>query len=578
MNSKNICIENKAFESKQIITIDISKYNLDSLILKCKDNITVLINEKKVVGNIRVNKEDKIICILNNETPKRNLELKVRNNNLEVLGKITYKDSIKYKLCERLNNGFLEVFLKEDKIIKANRYTLEEVLFILNKSGIKIGIQNENIQKLLDKNDMKLSGIFALGVNSINDNEDIVKPLFFKENKIVNDRIDYRNKNNINMVRKGECIGKIIRGELGKDGQDVYGEIIHRKIKKTPKIICKNGCYINGDEIIATIDGKFDYKKNTFNVSKVLEINKDINMESGNIQFIGNLCINGSVGVGMTVASGDTMIIKGNAESAKVVSKKDAFIDGSVIQSTVLVGVKDENLLEYIENLKALKNKISVLKEYSEQLINNNRNFISKEYGSILRVIIDKKLLDFNKVLFKVLSHKNKNESILDLIRKKFMGVGILTIKNKKELDKIICLLENEINKREESIKEKWNLTIGYAQDAKIDCSGDIIFTGKGEYISEIRAGGDVKFLLENSVLRGGIITAEGSITCKTVGSSGGATTILKAGEKGKIIGDIVYRNTIIKFGNKSIVIDEDSKNLKAFMNNGEIEIEKLNL
>lgn len=578
MNSKNICIENKAFESKEIITIDISKYNLDSLILKCKDNITVLINEKKVVGNIRVNKEDKIICILNNETPKRNLELKVRNNNLEVLGKITYKDSIKYKLCERLNNGFLEVFLKEDKIIKANRYTLEEVLFILNKSGIKIGIQNENIQKLLDKNDMKLSGIFALGVNSINDNEDIVKPLFFKENKIVNDRIDYRNKNNINMVRKGECIGKIIRGELGKDGQDVYGEIIHRKIKKTPKIICKNGCYINGDEIIATIDGKFDYKKNTFNVSKVLEINKDINMESGNIQFIGNLCINGSVGVGMTVASGDTMIIKGNAESAKVVSKKDAFIDGSVIQSTVLVGVKDENLLEYIENLKALKNKISVLKEYSEQLINNNRNFISKEYGSILRVIIDKKLLDFNKVLFKVLSHKNKNESILDLIRKKFMGVGILTIKNKKELDKIICLLENEINNREESIKEKWNLTIGYAQDAKIDCSGDIIFTGKGEYISEIRAGGDVKFLLENSVLRGGSITAEGSIICKMVGSSGGATTILKAGEKGKIIGDIVYRNTIIKFGNKSIVIDEDSKNLKAFMNNGEIEIEKLNL
>lgn len=578
MNSKNIYIENKAFESKEIITIDISKYNLDSLILKCKDNITVLINEKKVVGNIRVNKEDKIICILNNETPKRNLELKVRNNNLEVLGKITYKDSIKYKLCERLNNGFLEVFLKEDKIIKANRYTLEEVLFILNKSGIKIGIQNENIQKLLDKNDMKLSGIFALGVNSINDNEDIVKPLFFKENKIVNDRIDYRNKNNINMVRKGECIGKIIRGELGKDGQDVYGEIIHRKIKKTPKIICKNGCYINGDEIIATIDGKFDYKKNTFNVSKVLEINKDINMESGNIQFIGNLCINGSVGVGMTVASGDTMIIKGNAESAKVVSKKDAFIDGSVIQSTVLVGVKDENLLEYIENLKALKNKISVLKEYSEQLINNNRNFISKEYGSILRVIIDKKLLDFNKVLFKVLSHKNKNESILDLIRKKFMGVGILTIKNKKELDKIICLLENEINNREESIKEKWNLTIGYAQDAKIDCSGDIIFTGKGEYISEIRAGGDVKFLLENSVLRGGSITAEGSIICKMVGSSGGATTILKAGEKGKIIGDIVYRNTIIKFGNKSIVIDEDSKNLKAFMNNGEIEIEKLNL
>ncbi|OPX45354.1 FapA family protein [Clostridium thermobutyricum] len=578
MNSKNICIENKAFESKEIITIDISKYNLDSLILKCKDNITVLINEKKVVGNIRVNKEDKIICILNNETPKRNLELKVRNNNLEVLGKITYKDSIKYKLCERLNNGFLEVFLKEDKIIKANRYTLEEVLFILNKSGIKIGIQNENIQKLLDKNDMKLSGIFALGVNSINDNEDIVKPLFFKENKIVNDRIDYRNKNNINMVRKGECIGKIIRGELGKDGQDVYGEIIHRKIKKTLKIICKNGCYINGDEIIATIDGKFDYKKNTFNVSKVLEINKDINMESGNIQFIGNLCINGSVGVGMTVASGDTMIIKGNAESAKVVSKKDAFIDGSVIQSTVLVGVKDENLLEYIENLKALKNKISVLKEYSEQLINNNRNFISKEYGSILRVIIDKKLLDFNKVLFKVLSHKNKNESILDLIRKKFMGVGILTIKNKKELDKIICLLENEINNREESIKEKWNLTIGYAQDAKIDCSGDIIFTGKGEYISEIRAGGDVKFLLENSVLRGGSITAEGSIICKMVGSSGGATTILKAGEKGKIIGDIVYRNTIIKFGNKSIVIDEDSKNLKAFMNNGEIEIEKLNL
>ncbi len=34
MNSKNICIENKAFESKEIITIDISKYNLDLLLDK----------------------------------------------------------------------------------------------------------------------------------------------------------------------------------------------------------------------------------------------------------------------------------------------------------------------------------------------------------------------------------------------------------------------------------------------------------------------------------------------------------------------------------------------------------------
>jgi hypothetical protein len=101
------------------------------------------------------------------------------------------------------------------------------------------------------------------------------------------------------------------------------------------------------------------------------------------------------------------------------------------------------------------------------------------------------------------------------------------------------------------------------------------VITGKGEYISDITANESIEFLQDRSVARGGTLKAKKEIKCKIVGSMAGVSTVLHVEDEGHIWADIAYHNTVIKVGKKKLMLDSPSKNLHAYLNEGNIIVDK---
>ena len=112
-----------------------------------------------------------------------------------------------------------------------------------------------------------------------------------------------------------------------------------------------------------------------------------------------------------------------------------------------------------------------------------------------------------------------------------------------------------------------------------IEASGSVFITGKGQYTSNITALNNIEFTGDNSVCRGGTLSAGSEIKLKTVGSVAGVSTILKVPKTGRIIADIAYNNTIFCFGERQIMLEESAKNVEVYLDKtGEITIDKFNL
>ncbi|MGL4875851.1 MAG: flagellar assembly protein A [Clostridium sp.] len=561
------------FKNPDKLTIDIKKYNVSSLKISCEKSLVVLVNGEKIGNNKEVNREDTVVIYRDKEKGSRKLELDISKDRLRVIGKIIYIDVVKKEIKEVFKDGVLTLIESDSKkVLKAERYREDEVLKILLDSNIKIGILRENIKLLIQKENEKIE--LAKGIKDVPDIEDKVKILLEgKIKKTDKEKIDHRNRNDITIVKKGEIIAEVIQGRIGTHGIDVFNKVILKKNKRPLNIKCIEGCALKENKIIALTDGKVRIRGLEFAVSKILEINKNIDMNSGNINFAGDLFINGNVGIGMSVTSGERLTLQGNGEECTLISKKEAIINGSLIQSNILVGIKDKNLLDYLDNLKKLDTRINELLDYLEQILKNNKN---TRFGEMVKVIIEKKLQDIPKIVFMLLIYKKDNEHFLEKIKEKFIGLGPLSIKSIFEIKEIGQAIQKEIENKEKDIEEKSNLEIRYVQDTKINCYGDIIFTGKGEYISHIVSKGSIRFKGENSIARGGHLKAEEDIECNTIGSTGGAKTIVEITGKGQVIAKRVYRNTLIKFGNKEKIIEEDSKEVKVLLKDGEIEIERI--
>ena len=64
-------------------------------------------------------------------------------------------------------------------------------------------------------------------------------------------------------------------------------------------LVVREGCKVENDKVIATIEGRPNVKNGIFSVNRVLETKHDVDIKTGNIDFIGDVVISGSVKDGM---------------------------------------------------------------------------------------------------------------------------------------------------------------------------------------------------------------------------------------------------------------------------------------
>lgn len=571
-------------ENGQIIIME--SENKDEIItIKSCPGVNLIINGQKCdeATSVSVTSQDKIEYEIEETAPLRSLNISITDDKMEAYIDIKYDPGQIYNLIDQEFQKDL-IFKKKNVDNKyPPKYILEELKKLLEDKGIKYGIINEKELEAICSETYVEHRLIAKGLPTIDDIPDEIKALFKESEELVSyndsdERVDYRNRFVIANVKAGDTIGRIIPGNAGKDGKDIFGMPVKRKTSKKTKVKIGEGCKLENNSIIATVEGKPAYKSNTFAVNKLYKVDQ-VDLKSGNIDFVGNIEVTGSVLEGMEVKAGNELYIGKNVESAILKASGEIFIEGNTLNSTVITGCDNIEKRQYIDNLINLSSVIDELIESTEQIKEYNLLGAKKD-GEVIKILIENKFKSLPKICREILNYNMskgiQHNEVTTFIINKLLGFGPLKIDDIKEFENFKEILDAEICEIEDLIVIPNDIHLSYAQGSTIEASGSVFITGKGQYTCNIVALNNIEFTSENAVCRGGTLSAGHEMKLRTVGSVSGVRTTLKVSKEGRITADIVYNNTIFCFGEKQIMLEVSSKNVEAYVDDiGEIIIDK---
>lgn len=145
--------------------------------------------------------------------------------------------------------------------------------------------------------------------------------------------IDFKQLNNIQQVKAGDVICDIIPAVPGEQGKNVLGGTVSYKIAgKDARIPKGPGTSLSEDKthLLADTDGHLLYKGDVFRIEPILKITSDVDTTTGNLDFNGDVSINGDVRNGFSVKATGSIFIHGSVEGAILEAGKNIEISSGV--------------------------------------------------------------------------------------------------------------------------------------------------------------------------------------------------------------------------------------------------------
>lgn len=146
-------------------------------------------------------------------------------------------------------------------------------------------------------------------------------------------KIDHKNKGKIPMVHEEDLLAEIIPGTEGREGKDIYGGTIEPPPPDLVSLLCGVGVKKNedGSKAFSEIAGRPEVLDDgTINVSDTLPIPGDVGVETGHIEFDGNIDVKGAVQEGYRV--------KGKTLRADEIHKADIEMEGDIVVTKGIIG------------------------------------------------------------------------------------------------------------------------------------------------------------------------------------------------------------------------------------------------
>lgn len=359
-----------------------------------------------------------------------------------------------YKINHLISANRLSAYIRIELLDEFAEIPPEEIFNYLKEQNIVYGIQKDSIVDFCKNKQYSKELLAARGKRPIDGkdakliyNFDIEKDKAFKEDD--DGTIDFRNLDNIINVKKDTILSYIIPPSKGEDGIDVYGNPIKYKEGKNVRFDYGNNTYISKDglQLLASTDGAVEYKKGKVFVKNIYRV-KDVDNSTGNINFVGDVLIDGDVKEGFTVTAKGSIKIRGMVEGAYIKSDASVVIGrGMNGMSKGSIYAKGNITSKYIENATI----VSEQNVYAEALINSDvkagDSVIIK--GSTASIIGGRTYAE-NLIYAKTIGNKVNAETNLIIGLKKYYEKEKLITKKKESNKK----LERELSKKTKDLKE----------------------------------------------------------------------------------------------------------------------------
>lgn len=555
---------------------------------KGKD-VSLNIDGNPVRDKVEVSSKSNIEIIFPVSEAKRELDISVNQDKMSASISITYFPEIIYTLEDCSKGRMVTLNAKVASEKWPPLYTREEIVSKLKNKGIVYGLDMSAINNALGEKHIE-NCIVARGKEPIQPVDDVLKINFahnenekFKMDNYGN--VDFKSIGNVVSVKEGEIIAKRIPGKNGTIGIDVFAKPVQPRKRVIKDMLVKSGCkFQDKDTIVSTVEGHPEVKGCVFQVSNVHEVLRDVDMTTGNVNFIGDVMVNNDICEGMSVKAGNKLVVNGNITRGTAWSEGDMVIKGSSISSNIKVKSELAELKDYSDGL------IEVMKFFNniyEGVITIKNSAAYKDNisdGSLIKLVIESKFFKFNAAVKQLLGvmvkNNEENNDLYRILKIKYSTRNYTLINSVEELKTLTSLIEDKLNVINSSKDIKANAELGYVQDCEIYSSGNIYIEGKGVYKSNITAEEGIYFTAKGmSDLRGGKLYAKKEIKVKVVGAPSGVTTELQVDKDGHIYCEVAHLNTVFKVGNMIQVLDESCRNVHVYIDkNRDLVIDKFKI
>ncbi|HBM75971.1 MAG TPA: hypothetical protein DD429_10535, partial [Clostridiaceae bacterium] len=545
-----------------------------------RSGVELFIDEVKVMGSTAVSENSNIRAVIHNREPERKADIHVADDKMSASIKVYYNDGEKYRLKDQAPSNEIVIDVVSDGTIQCPRFTLDEVIEVLKSKGIVYGIEKEKLNSVILESS-KSHDIIAKGLKPVDGGDDRVEAKFDGEKKYdeINGRIDFYSIGRVVSVEPDTVVAEKIPGSEGVAGIDVFGNEVPPKPGKKIDMLAGQGIRLSEDGLKAysKIKGRPDIKWNTVSVYEVYKVSSDVDISTGNIDFTGDIVINGNITDGMKVKCGNNLLLYGSITGSRIYAGYDVSIKKNAIGSSIRAGRFDFTKCSMIDCLEPIKQNLESIFYATDMLKDTGK--VPKTYkdGQIIKILLDTKFKNITENIDKLRSllFNNKdqfNMGILELgarLVKYFTGNGPLLIEDYLELKDLADEVEKHMDILKNSLTHPSDIEVSYVQSSILSTSGDIIIKGRGCYNSRLSCKGSVIFQKPGSVMRGGVINAFKDIRINELGSPGGAYTVVETGKDAVVTCEIAYANSVIKIGNLSTKLTSSFKKLKAYQDRG---------
>ncbi|MBD5090084.1 MAG: DUF342 domain-containing protein [Clostridiales bacterium] len=150
-----------------------------------------------------------------------------------------------------------------------------------------------------------------------------VKPKILKDGSV-----DYKSMGEVPVVKENQEIVRYHPATEAKNGKNVRGEEIIGRNGKDLQTLKGKGFIVSEDKTLyyAAITGKAIAKGRTLKVSSLLEINGDVSISTGGVNFTGDVVIHGNVLSGTQVNVQGDIEVNGCVEAATLIAGKNVVL------------------------------------------------------------------------------------------------------------------------------------------------------------------------------------------------------------------------------------------------------------
>lgn len=243
-----------------------------------------------------------------------------------------------YLIAERkpeLDRGArFEVKISPDKLnayctyappLGAGRPTLLQAIEAVNAQGVRYGIDEKRLKEAIQEN---LHQEFHLAAGQPPEHGIPAELRYHfelaRDHKRVKERedgsVDYLNLDLVCSVHRGDLLVTKQPATAGIPGRAVTGEAIKSIPGKDIRLPRGKNVAVSPDEmsLFAMLDGQAFLDEGKVSVLPVYFINGDVDLETGNIQFVGNVVVKGNVQEGFSIKADGDVEINGNVGAAVI--------------------------------------------------------------------------------------------------------------------------------------------------------------------------------------------------------------------------------------------------------------------